>query len=518
MERSQRHIARSALLVMGAIALSRVLGLVRNVAFSYFFGTRAEMDAYVVAARIPEMLFLVMAGGALGSAFIPLFTARLTQGDEEGAWRLASAVVNLLVVFMAPLSLLAIVLAPWLVRTWVAPEFSPALQARTVALLRIMLLSPTIFGVSGILMGVLNAYQRFLLPALAPSLYNLALIGGAIWGGLVGGGTMGPAVASVIGAVAHLLLQVIGLMRYQVRHRLELSLDDPGVRTVGMLMLPRMLGVAAVQINFVVTNNLASGMGTGAVSALTYAWALVLLPQGIFAQALGITAFPTLSAQAAQEDLRGLRRTVSRALRTLVALLIPATAGLMILGEPIVAFLLERGAFGAESTDSVAFALTLFALGLLGHGAIEILARAFYAVHNTWIPALAAIGAMVLNVILGLTLPPFFEQAGWEPFGGLALANSLAALLEMGVLLLLLAKRIGGLSRHSLVKGVLLPGLAALGMVVAVYLWLRISPENSLVQSLGGMAVGMSAYGLLAWLLGVEALRSALEGWRRRGA
>lgn len=518
MERSERHVARSALLVMGAIALSRVLGLVRNVAFSYFFGTRAEMDAYVVAARVPEMLFLVMAGGALGSAFIPLFTARLTQGDEEGAWRLTSAIVNLLIAFMAPLSLLAIVLAPWLVRTWVAPDFNPELQARTVALLRVMLLSPTIFGVSGILMGVLNAYQRFLLPALAPSVYNLALIGGAIWGGLVGGGTMGPAVASVIGAMAHLLLQVWGLMRYRVRHRLQLALDDPGVRMVGALMLPRMLGVAAVQINFVVTNNLASGMGTGAVSALTYAWALVLLPQGIFAQALGITAFPTLSAQAAQEDLIGLRGTVSGALRTLMALLIPAMGGLMVLSTPIVALLLERGAFDAESTDSVAFALTLFALGLLGHGAIEILARAFYAVHNTWIPALAAIGAMILNVTLGLTLPPFFEQAGWEPFGGLALANSLAALLEMVALFLLLRVQIGDFSRRSLVVDALRTGLAALGMTVVVYLWVLIVPENPLVQSLGGMLLGIVTYALLAWMLKVEALRSALEGWRMKTA
>ncbi len=470
------------------------------------------MDAYSVAARIPEMLFMIFAGGALGSAFIPLFMSRLSRDDEAGAWGLASAVITDLIVLLLPLSLLSIVVAPWMVRTWVAPEFPPAMQAQTAKLLRIMLLSPTIFGVSGILMGVLNSYQAFLLPALGASIYNLALILGAIWGGRAGGDITRVAVASVVGAAAHLLLQIVALFakRRPFRYRLRLGLSDPGVRKVGLLMLPRMLGMAAVQINFVVTNNLASGLMIGAASALTYAWSLVLLPQGIFAQALGITAFPTLSEQAARGELQQLRRTIANNLQVLVALLLPATAGLILLRRPVVALLMERGEFGAAATDEVAWALGLFALGLTAHGAIEILARVFYALHDTWVPALAAAGAVLLNVLLGLSLPPLFEQWGWPPHGGLALANSLAALVETVALLLLLQRRIGrtfGGARGSLADLLGRPLLATLGMSVVVAMWLRLAPVSVPLQALGGIGLGLTTYVIVGWWLGVEALR-----------
>ncbi len=491
---------------MGALALSRLLGLARTMVFGHFFGTGAEMDAYGVAARIPEMLFLIMAGGALGSAFIPLFTERLAQGAEEEAWRLASSIINLLIALLAPVSLLAIILAPWLVRTWVAPEFSPQMQALTVDLLRVMLLTPMIFGISGILMGVLNGYQHFLMPALAPSVYNLALIGGAVWGGLVGGGTRAVAAASVIGAVAHLLTQLLGLWKYPARYRLTFGWDDPAVREVAGLMLPRMLGVAAIQVNFVITNNLASGLEVGAVSVLLYAWNLVLLPQGIFAQALGITCFPTLSTQAARGDLEGLRETIAVNLRVLLALLLPAMVGLIVLGEPLVALLLQRGEFDSASTQAVAYAMALFSIGLLGHGALEILARAFYAVHNTWIPTMAALIAVVLNVALGLGLPPVFARAGFPAFGGLALANSLAILVETVVLVVLIRQRVGDLDLGALARWSIRPAVAALGMGVVVVLWRRVAP-GMLLETGGGTLLGLGSYLSLAWLLGVEELR-----------
>jgi putative peptidoglycan lipid II flippase len=517
MDNSQRRVARAAVLVMAAFAVSRVLGLVRHVVFSFYFGTGPEMDAYVTASRIPDLLFFVVAGGALGSAFIPMFTGRLALKDEGGAWRLASAIVNLLLAVLVPLSLLAILLAPSLVSAVLAPELPPAVQARTVELMRVMLLSTAIFGVSGVIMGTLNAHQHFLLPALAPILYNLAIIGGAAWGGRSSAGAMGAAVGMVVGAAVHLLVQVPGLVRYGARYTIGLGLDDEGVREVGRLMAPRVLGVAAVQINVVIMTRLATSLGVGAVSALDYAWKLMLLPQGVFAQAVGTAVFPTFSALAARGEMDELRRTLSSMMRTLVVMMLPAMAGLMVLGEPLVALVFERGAFSASSTEDVAWALALFSLGLVAHSLIELLARAFYALHDTWTPALAAGGAVALNLALGLALPPLFVSAGWPAHGGLALANALAALLEMLALILLIDRKLGGMALGALSVRLARPGLAALGMAGLVWLWLLIAPASSLMRSLGGILVGVGGYLSLATLFRVEELRQAVTLVLRRG-
>ena len=516
MEKNQREVTRAALLVMLAFALSRALGLVRQIVFSRYFGTGPEMDAYVAAMRIPDMLFLVVAGGALGSAFIPVFTARLTRDERPEAWGLASAIINLLLLVIIPLSLGAMLLAPWLVRHLIAPALSPAIQARTVTLMRVMLLSPAIFGVSGVVMGILNAHQHFLLPALAPLLYNLAIIAGALWGSNTSWGTMGPAIGMVVGALLHLGIQVPGLLRFSARYTPTLGLEDAAVRTVGRLMAPRVLGVAVVQINMVITTALASGLGPGAISALDYAWRLMLLPQGIFAQAVGTAVFPTLSAQAARGELGELRRTLTAMIRTLIAIVLPATAGLIILGRPLIALIFERGAFSAASTHEVSIALALFALGLLGHSLIEILARAFYALQDTWSPAGAAGGAMAINLILGLLLPALFMQAGWLPLGGLALANALAALLEMVALFFLMERKLGGMPGGELLQWFLRPLGATLGMSAVLLCWLQFAPDTDLVLSTGGVLLGAASYLFFAWLLRVEELLTILADLLKR--
>ncbi|MEA3309253.1 MAG: murein biosynthesis integral membrane protein MurJ [Chloroflexota bacterium] len=510
MEKNQREVTRATLLVMAAFAFSRALGLVRQIVFSRYFGTGPEMDAYVAAMRIPDMLFLVVAGGALGSAFIPVFTARLTRGERTEAWGLASAIINLLLLVIIPLSLGAMLLAPWLVRHLIAPALSPAIQARTVILMRVMLLSPAIFGVSGVVMGILNAHRHFLLPALAPLLYNLAIIAGALWGGNTRWGTLGPAIGMVIGALLHLGVQVPGLLRFSARYTPTLGLEDAAVRNVGRLMVPRVLGVAVVQLNMVITTALASTLGSGAISALDYAWRLMLLPQGVFAQAVGTAVFPTLSAQAARGELDELRRTLTTMIRTLIAIVLPATAGLIVLGQPLIALVFERGAFSTTSTHEVSVALALFALGLLGHSLIEILARAFYALQDTWSPAGAAGGAMVINLILGLLLPALFAQAGWLPLGGLALANALAALLEMVVLFLLMERQLDGMPNRELLHWSLRPLGATLGMSAVLLLWLHIAPESHLILSIGGVLLGLASYLCCAWLLQMEELLTIL--------
>ncbi len=517
MENTQRHVARAAVLVMAAFAVSRVLGLVRQIVFGHYFGTGAAMDAYVAAQRIPEAIFFVVAGGALGSAFIPMFTGRLARGETASAWKLASAVINILLIVLIPLSLLCIVFAPWLVRTLIAPALDPGVQAQIAALMRVMLLSTAIFGVSGVVMGILNAHQHFLLPAIAPILYNLALIGGGIWGGETGLGPLGPAIGTVGGAVAHLLIQVPGLVRYSARYWPIVGRGDPGVLEVGRLMAPRVLGVAAVQVNMLVTNNLASRLGAGAIAALEYAWLIMLLPQGVFAQAVGTAVFPTFAAQAARGETDALRQTLTLMLRVIIAVTLPAAVGLMTLGGPIIAVIFQRGEFDAASTQAVAWALIFYAAGLVGMSAIEVLARAFYALHDTWTPALAALLSVALNLALGLALPSLFAAFGGATHGGLALASALALTVQMSVLLVLLYRRIGGFDARGLARQAARVLLASLGMGAALWGWMRLAPESALVQSVGGVAVGVIVYAALALLLRIEELKQVARMLLRKG-
>lgn len=510
MENTQRHVARAAVLVMAAFAVSRVLGLLRQIVFGHYFGTGAAMDAYVAAQRIPEAIFFVVAGGALGSAFIPMFTGRLARGETESAWKLAAAVINILLIVLVPLSLLCIVFAPWLVRTLIAPALPADVQAQIATLMRVMLLSTAIFGVSGVVMGILNAHQHFLLPAIAPILYNLALIGGGIWGGATGLGPLGPAIGTVVGAVAHLLIQVPGLIRYGARYWPIVGRGDPGVVEVGALMAPRVLGVAAVQVNMLVTNNLASRLGAGAIAALEYAWLIMLLPQGVFAQAVGTAVFPTFAAQAARGETDALRQTLTLMLRVIVAVTLPAAVGLMTLGGPIIAVMFQRGEFDAASTQAVAWALLFYAIGLVGMSAIEVLARAFYALHDTWTPALAALLSVVLNLALGLTLPSLFVAFGRAAHGGLALAMALALTVQMALLLALIYRRIGGFDARGLAGQAARVLLASVGMGAALLGWMRIAPASVLVQSVGGVAVGVVVYAALALALRIEELKQVV--------
>jgi len=516
MNRGGRQIAKAATLVMALFVVSRVLGLVREMVVGALFGTGAAYDAYQAAARIPEMIFLVVAGGALGSAFIPTFADHLANEDRAGAWRLASAIANLALIVLTVTAGMTVVFAPALVRTVIAPGFDdPSQQALTVSLLRLMLLSPIIFGVSGIVMGALNAHQHFLLPALAPSVYNLSIIGGAL---LLGPrlGVMGMAVGVVVGALLHLLVQVPGLMRYGARYVPTLGLHNPSVHEVGRLMAPRVLGTAITQINFVINNSLASMMGEGAVSAINYAWMLVMLPHGIFAQAVGTVAFPTFAEQVAQGEQAEMRSTLSATLRAVFFFSIPATMGLLVLGRPLVGLLFERGAFEASSTKAVAWALVFYALGLVGHAGWEIIARAFYALHDTLTPVWVGGLAMGLNVALSLTLPGVFGLAGWPPYAGLALANSAAVLLELVALLVLIQRRMGGLEGRQTLIAFAKSGLASLAMGAVLVGWQAALPNaGSLVLGGGGVVLGVAVYLGAALLLRVEELK-AVAGLVRR--
>ncbi len=518
MSKDGHRIARAATLVMALFVLSRLLGLGRQMIVGAFFGTSGDLDAYLAANRVTETVFLIVAGGALGSAFIPTFANHLARDDDAGAWELASAVINLTLIVMTVAVGLIALFAPTLVRVVIAPGFDPPLQRLTVRLLRLMLVTPIVFGISGIVMAALNAYQHFLLPAFAPSVYNLCIIGGAV---ILGPslGVVGMAVGVVLGSVLHLVVQVPQLIRYDVRYVPTLGLANQSVREVGRLMAPRVLGTAVAQLNLVINNRFATQMGEGAVSAINFAWMLMLLPQGVFAQAVGTAVFPTFAEQAARGEREKMRKALSATLRGIFFLSIPATAGLIAVGKPVVSSLFERGAFESSSTEAVAWALTFFALGLVGHAGLEIVARAFYALHDTFTPVWVGGLTMALNVGLSLTLPNLFASANLEPYGGLALANSLATLLEFAVLMVLIQRRLNGIEGRRMARTIAKSSLAALTMALTLLGWQAVLRDaGALIRGGGGIVVGLGTYLVAALLVGCEELQAMARMARQRRA
>jgi len=507
---TRRQMARSAGLVSLLFAASRLLGLLREIVIGARFGTGADLDAYLAAFRVPDLIFYLVAGGALASAFIPTFTACLAREDDprrRTAWRMASSVVNLMLLATTGLAIAAALLARPLVATLIAPGFSPAQQALTAQLMTLMLLAPIIFGLSGIIMGILNSFQHFLAPALAPVLYNLMILLGA-WFLAPTLGVYGLAIGVVAGALAHLLVQLPALLRRRPLYSLALGLDNPDVREVGRLMGPRVLGLAAVQINFLVSANLASRLGAGSISALNYAWLLMLLPQGIIAQGIATAIFPTLSAQAARGQIAALRSTLNAALRVLLWLTMPAAVGLFLLRTPIIQLFLQRGQFTADSTAMTAYALAFFAFGLVAHSLLEVVTRAFYALHDTWTPVKIGIGAMALNLILSLLLLRPLS------FGGLALANTIATTVETLALLWLIRPRVDGLGGRRLLAslGRALPGTLAMAGALLLFMNAAAGWSPWLI-AIGGIVLGGAVYAGFALLLG----RSDLQPLLRRG-
>ncbi len=515
---ANRQIARSAGKVMIALLLSNIANLVSLILNATTFGTQADMDAFVAANRVSETLFVLMAGGALGSAFIPTFTGLLTKGERNPAWKLASAIANLVLVVLILAAILAAIFAQPLVHYVLAPGFAndPGQEAMTVSLLRIMLPSAVIFGLSGLVMGILNSHQVFFVPALTPAMYRLGMIFGVLF--LTPKmGIYGLAWGVVIGACLHLLLQIPSLLRLKGIYFPTFGLNIADVRQVGMLMLPRVFGVAVVQLNFWVNTHLASKMTEGSLTGITWGLTMMLMPQAIIAQSVAMAALPTLSAQFAQNKIDDLRASLAVSLRGILLLAIPASIGLILLREPIVALMLQYGKFTEVSTQLISWALLWYSAGLVGHCVVEILARAFYAMHDTKTPVLVGGVAMALNVAFSLLFSAWFERIGWMPHGGLALANSLATGLEAACLLFLMRRKLGGLEGKRVLKGTSQSLLATLIMVLAVWGWMGLThARQAWLVGGGGVVIGSLVYGLGVVGLKVPEVQSMINLLRRK--
>lgn len=506
------RIARSTAIVMVLLSVAKMIALVQKLIIVRRFGVGAEWDTFVAANQVPEQLFSLIAGGALTYAFIPVFGGMLTRGDHKAAWRLVSNVMNTVFVVALAVSVVVFIAAPWLVTHVVAPGFSPDSAAQTAGLMRVLLISLLIFSLSGLASGILQTHQHFLLPALSPIVYDLGVLFGAAF--LTRRfGVYGIAYGAVIGAAAHLLIQVPGLIAYGMQWRPRLDLRDPDLRGVIRLMIPRAIGLGLLNINLLVAISLASQLGTGAASAYNWGWALMQLPETLIGTAMGVVIFPTLATLSAAGDRVGKRAAMSGALRFILIGTIPAAFLMVLVGRPLIG-ILQGGAFSASGADAVYVVLQAFAFGLIVHSCVEIVARSFYADKDTVTPLYVALLSAVINFALALTLPGLlganavrFSNVtsvfafGMWPFSyagvnGLAVANTVAVSVEVLVLLLILRQRWQGINGAVLITTIAKTLAASLAMSAAIVLIgvLLNGHASGLVQAIIKIGIGVIVF------------------------
>lgn len=521
--RRRHSLLSAATILMLAFLLSRMLGMLRQILFTAVFGTYGDTpSAYITAFRAPELVFNLASGGALTSAFLPTFAgylAKKTAADEDEGWRVASTVFYLTILILLPLLVLGMILAPLYVPLLV-PSRDQALIDQTIPLTRIMLLQPLFMALITISQGIANAYLRFTVPALAPLVYNLSVIAGIVAGRYLGIGAVAWSVT--LGAALQLLVQLPWLPQGRRLFRLGLDLGAHGVREIGALMLPRLFGQAGVQLSFIVTTALANLLPDRPNPALTNGWTLMLLPVGIFAAALGTTAFPVMARQAAIGDRAAFAQTVSETMSMVFFLTVPAAAGLIVLAPRVVRVLFAYGsAYDTLSIHLLTLATVYFAVGIPGHALAEVLPRAFYAIKDSRTPVLVVTWTLALAIFLStlaVKLAP-----GDDAVGGLALAISIAVLVEAANLAVVLHRRVPefalgplgwSLARANLAAGAMTAGVGWLATFLTQMI--NSSRLGSFVALGLCVPLGAAIYLAVALLLRAPEAQAVVARLRRR--
>lgn len=496
------HFARSTLIIAAFFGLDKVLAFVRQLIINNQFGLSYELDVFNAANNIPDLLSALISGGALGVALIPVLSEYLEKSGRQGAWELFVRILNLAFIVTGALSALIALAAPWLIDTLIAPGFPVEQKQLAVELMRLDLIAILIFSISGLAMAGLQANKHFILPALAPGLYNI----GQIFGALVlapsagytirgftlphfGMGVHGLVYGVILGALLHLAIQTPGLLAYGFRWRPVVELRSEGVRKVLVLMAPRVLTMFFIQIYFVARDNLASGLPEGSITALNLGWFIMQVPETLIGSALAIALLPSVSEMFSRGDKAGFASTVNGAVRTILALTIPAALLLGIGLRPLVAIAFPI--YTPDEVELIVWITRLYLVGLTGHALLEIGSRSFYAQQNARTPLWAAGINSALFIALAIALTRGMGA------GGIALAGTIAFTLEALALLWLLARQYPGLGEtgSTLLRtaaGCLLGG----GLLYALLHW---TPLPALYAALGGMVLGMLLAMAVLW-------------------
>ncbi len=452
-------IAVAFSIVVASVAASRILGFVRQAAINAQFGVSPEADAWFTAFRIPDTIFMLLAGGALSSAVIPVYMDVKARGDPMALRQMLGGVATLVFLGSTAAAAAGALLAGPLMNA-IAPGFSIATRDLAVEASRWLMVSPVILGLCAVAKAGLQSERRFVLPALGPLVYNVGIIFGAVVLARFFGLT-GLVWGTLIGVGLYLGVQVPGVWIW-LAPRPVIGLNNPDVRRVMILMLPRLLGVAVLQASLIYVNILASLQGESMVAAINNGFLLMLLPLGLFAMALGEATLPELARYWSVGDRTAFASRVTSVARHVMFLTIPAAVGLVVLAEPLVGVLFQRGMFDARATELTATALRFFAIGLVGHAAVEILVRGFFAMQDTRTPV--AIGS--LGLTMHMCLSWLFGQ--WFGLGGIALGLSIGVLVEASILSVILWRRGGLQMGEAEASSVAITSVAALIMGLVV--------------------------------------------------
>jgi putative peptidoglycan lipid II flippase len=503
-ERSGRRLAWSTATFSLATGVSRILGLIREMVASYYFGAAGKINAFTVAFQVPNLFRSLVADQALSAAFVPMFSELLEKGERRRAWRVASTLLWLTLLGLGALTAVCILIAPLIIRPFGDPGGDPELA---VTLSRILFPIVALLGASGVIVGILNTYEEFTIPAVTPVFWNLAIIAGLVFGvpraDTINGKLYVYAGAILVGTVIQVLLPLPWLRGLDGRLQLLIDWRDPAVWRTFRLMIPVTVGLGLINFNAVVDSIFASRLIDPelAPTAIDRAFRLYMLPQGVFSVAIATVLFPSLSRLAARREMDGFRRTVGLGLRQIAFLLIPAGVVSAVLAEPITRIVYQRGEFEPSQTPVVAAALAAFSAGLVFNGAMLMLNRAFFSLQENWVPTLVAFGNLGLNAALDAA---FYRFGTW----GIPLATSVVNVAGTAALLIVLRRRLGRLELSETADSVLriLAASAVLG-AVAFGVWYGI--DEALGRSIGAQIVAvMSALltGTLAYLLAARAL------------
>lgn len=511
-----RTIAKVAGFLMVTTLVARLLGYVRDMVIYSWFGQTYITDAYNAAFSVPDFIYMLLVGGALSSALIPVLSQYLARGDEDEAWKVASLVLNWTVLFLVVLIILGMINTRALI-TLLVPKLPQETIDLATSLTRVMLVQTFFMGLSGISMGVLNARKHFTLPALGGIMYNLGII-------LVGvflarqWGIMAFSVGVVVGSVLNFAVQIPALARAKTRYYPILNPNHPGLKQIFILMVPVVIGLSVTQINLFVNQNLASGLPEGSISALRLAQRIMQLPIGIFGISVAMAVFPTMTEQVAKNHITEFKRLFSLGLRAVFVITIPAALGLMALREPIIALLFQQGQFDAGDTLATSQALFYYCIGLFAYSALQLVNRIFYSLKDTITPVLTGLAAITLNIALSIL---WVQPLGHE---GLALAYSIAGIFNLLLLIALIRRRLGHIGGGLLVRSFLVSGLASLLMylgarygVALLGSWLAFTPKiNAFIMVMVGMGLGVGIYGIIISVFRLEETQLVLTLVKKR--
>jgi putative peptidoglycan lipid II flippase len=511
------RVTKAAGVIGSATLLSRIFGYIRDMVFAALFGAGFHSDAFIAAFRIPNLIRRLFGEGSLSISFVPVFTQYLTNKGKDEAFEMARSAIKLLSVLLVIITVSGVVLSPWIVRIF-APGFagSPEKFALAVILTRIMF--PYIFFIClvALSMGILNVLGHFAAPALAPVLLNIAMILSvyiiSIFSADLTNRVYGLAFGVVIGGVLQLALQVPFLIKKKFYFWQKAGIWHPGLKKIILLFFPAIFGSAVYQINTLVLTLLASIQSEGSISYLYYADRLVQFPLGIFAIAAATALLPSLSRQSAAKDIKAVRESFVYTLKLVFFVSIPAMVGLIILRQPVVALLFERGAFGSEATGLTANAVLYYSIGLWAVSGVRIVVFTFYALEDTKTPAYTAVISIIANILFGVIL------MGPMGHAGLALALSLASIINFGLLMRALNTKLGPLKLSSIAESVYKNVICSVIMGIAVWTvasYIIPSGTESLPGQISGLIgsvlTGLIIYGVFSVIFKTPEIKMVLN-------